>query len=420
MKTSFLNHYILFIKSLMAARPSLLALLATMASIGCAPETPKLQPAPPVFAEKAADGGDVQIEFNPQVDILFVLDNSGSMRDHQTRLAANVDKFIEAFGRDELIDYHVGIVSVSDSFRQNPEAPHYWQPGRLRPLTSPDAPAFSKLVDPKRPNYCRSTDRIVEFTEQLQAGALNNPADLENYVSRKTPRGLETLRASLKIGTQCVEHNGPEFEELFNPIDQAFSDALLQTHNKGFYRSSAHLAVIIVSDADASNRDIKPSSLIHKLNKLKGQEGLLSTHAIGIAKGDQCPRDPSIKVTAQDRFPEATELRSFVKGTGGRFMSLCDADWGKKLADLGIDIRARVLKRAVRLANKPEAGSIRVDYGTQVISQATETTPGWTYNGDTWTVILGGDIPYENQPGARLRIRYTPIYFSSPSKTNRD
>ena len=45
--------------------------------------------------EKISDNG-VEV-FDPSVDILFVIDNSGSMQPHQANLSNNVNRFIQSF-----------------------------------------------------------------------------------------------------------------------------------------------------------------------------------------------------------------------------------------------------------------------------------------------------------------------------------
>ncbi len=61
------------------------------------------------------DGGQSQLDFNPQVDILFVIDNSDSMKSAQDNLFRNVDQFTSNIAKNKMIDYHIGAVSVWDS-----------------------------------------------------------------------------------------------------------------------------------------------------------------------------------------------------------------------------------------------------------------------------------------------------------------
>jgi hypothetical protein len=53
----------------------------------------------------------------PQVDILFVLDNSWSMKDEIADAKDNIFRFIDVFTATNQVDYHVGAITVWDSVR---------------------------------------------------------------------------------------------------------------------------------------------------------------------------------------------------------------------------------------------------------------------------------------------------------------
>ncbi len=55
---------------------------------------------------------DISIQANHDVDILFVVDNSGGMAEEQASLTANFDRFINALEEDELPNLHIGVVST--------------------------------------------------------------------------------------------------------------------------------------------------------------------------------------------------------------------------------------------------------------------------------------------------------------------
>jgi hypothetical protein len=59
----------------------------------------------------------LEVSFDNRMDILFVIDNSESMRTHQTNLKNNINKFIEAFASIDSIDYHIAYTFVHDRTR---------------------------------------------------------------------------------------------------------------------------------------------------------------------------------------------------------------------------------------------------------------------------------------------------------------
>ncbi|MEM6928046.1 MAG: vWA domain-containing protein [Myxococcota bacterium] len=132
-------------------------------------------------------------------DVLFVVDNSGSMSDNQAALASNFPSFIEAISGSGL-DYHVGVITtdVGDL-------------GHLRVIDG------VRYITPTTPNP------EVIFSQMARVGTGGSP----------TEQGLATTYLALE-----VEVNEPE--------------------NVGFYRPDAALHTIVVTDED----DHTPSTLI--------------------------------------------------------------------------------------------------------------------------------------------------------------
>jgi hypothetical protein len=56
------------------------------------------------------------VYFDPSVDILFVVDNSGSMGSHQTNLIRNIDLFVNAFLNNSILDYNIGVYKILTNF----------------------------------------------------------------------------------------------------------------------------------------------------------------------------------------------------------------------------------------------------------------------------------------------------------------
>ena len=67
----------------------------------------------------------IQIEVNKDVDILFVVDNSGSMGEEQANLSENFGRFVGVLEADDVkANYRLGITTTDDS--------NYWCKGRRR------------------------------------------------------------------------------------------------------------------------------------------------------------------------------------------------------------------------------------------------------------------------------------------------
>lgn len=291
-----------------------------------------------------------EISFFPGLDILFVVDDSGSMYSHQENLSNNVALFVNRIMRASVIDYHIGVTTTSVGT--------YWGGNGLD-------------------------------------GKLKGPPI---YVDRSTPDGLKALQKNLMVGI-----DGSATEMAFRPVVLALSNPHLTGHNAGFYRQDAHLAVVLITDAeDQSDSSIGPQDLYDFLVNLKnGREHLISTYAVIVPSTDsRCPRDGGVN-------DKPVRIEEFIRISHGRSFGLCDYAYGKKLAQLGRDLYSKVM-RPVYLEQIPVPGSIEVVYGSQVIPE--DPMLGWTYDPVAVAIRLGPDLVWSEQPkGTSLDIRFVPI-----------
>ncbi len=356
---------------------TIIAAVISVSIVACSESSPEKMAPPQEFESvKLLDEG-LKVEFNPRVDILFVIDNSMSMEDDQARLSRNIDRFVAAFAENEVLDFHIGITSVYDTKRfgvltEFDSVNNRYPNGQLRPLKNPDDPA----------NF------------------LVNRAP---YLSRESGY-LDILRNSLKLGVQTLVDGGPEFEESLSPIVSAFSEPMISGPNAGFYRSDAHLAVVLITDANDLSPTYTPEQVAEFLRDLKEDEAekqrkeMFSTFGVISPSSSDCKKDPSGNPTA---------IEKFLSETRGQVLSLCDANYGDRLAEFGIDITEKAVKKVIDLKHRPEFGTLKVTYGSQEIPQ--DDNIGWTYDPNTVSVIINGGVDLDVEEGAQISISYTPV-----------
>jgi hypothetical protein len=177
----------------------------------------------------------VQVTLRRAVDILFVVDNSGSMGGEQGTLAASFGSFIDVLESQQVgANYRIGITTTAGT-------------GLLRATS------------------CRS--RLDEFLfswqfgdlDERQRGCLEN-CDLdvidvsEPWIEKgnggtNLPPGIGVAEALKCVGPQGI--NGPGFERQLESMRNALVDDTV-----GFLRDDALLAIILVTDeADCSASD---------------------------------------------------------------------------------------------------------------------------------------------------------------------
>lgn len=329
----------------------LIAILAAQAILAssCTRETPKLQPPAPPKEVKKTQGSAI---FKPSVDILFVIDDSGSMDTHQQRLHDNFDLFINAFQKNTYLDYHIGVMSTDD--------------------------AGSSKCQTER-NGCLVGSNY-------------------KYIQRSTPNGLTELLDMLIVGT-----GGNGLEKVFDPMIAGLSAPMTTSLNVGFLRPSAHLAVIAITDAeDQSSMYNDSQKAYNELVKIKGgaKDKVLAYGAfIPPDSTTNCPKDSTIQNTQS--------LVDFVNYANGKYYDLCDATYGEKLAQVSDDIVQRV-GRIVNLDRLPDISSIYVQFGSRIIPNSVER--GWIYDPVRNAVVFARDIDWSGEPdGTSVEVFFLPM-----------
>ena len=177
----------------------------------------------------------------PKVDMLIVIDNSGSMDDEQKALAANLDHLWNRIALANA-DFHIAVTSTAMTpytagWTQCPGGANGGEAGRFFP------------VDNSRP-------RILTPT---------------------TPNVKQALFDNTKVGLCHWD------ERFFDPVLAALTPPLVSSTkapgtpwpddgNAGFLRDDARLALLAVSDADDDNDVVSPppvSEMVGKLSQVK-------------------------------------------------------------------------------------------------------------------------------------------------------
>jgi hypothetical protein len=220
-------------------------------------------PLKPVEYEAQQEKQDsIALTVNKDVDILFVIDNSGSMGEEQATLAQNFDRFIGVLERDNVkANYRIGITTTDNG---NP-----WcdgtgpEGGRLvlsscRSRTQDFVFAGAMTVDATDDaclNICPE-----EWTNiDIQPSGIEGSAEMtqrpwiENIEgATNLPEGLSTTQAFQCLGPQGISGCGFEehLESMYKALARAETDG---EESQGFLRSNAILSIVHVTDeADCS------------------------------------------------------------------------------------------------------------------------------------------------------------------------
>lgn len=254
------------------------------------------------------------------IDILFVIDNSGSMEASQDTLSNNFEHFFRLIdpdltrrGEDGEVDYRLA-VATTDAISEG---------GKLR--AAPGEPLI------------------------LRNGAGYDP--------------LEIFRERVVVGT-----DGASREEGFRAAELALETAARLQDPPGqlaFLRPGAYLYVVFVSDEDDESRDeVRYFERRLRAMKGKGNEGTVIVSAIAGPPTEELPEscyteEGLRKVRPGHRYAE------MARATGGTMGNICLPDWAETLEELaftGLGLRKRFqLSRPARYKEDPDTGIPQVD-----------------------------------------------------------
>tara|TARA_B100000609_G_scaffold199593_2_gene204632 strand:- start:6410 stop:9538 length:3129 start_codon:yes stop_codon:yes gene_type:complete len=284
----------------------------------------------------------------PQADILFVIDNSCSMREEQRSLGSNFSSFIK-WAIKLNVDYHIGVTTTDNSTRGGNT------PGCLRSLGGGNG----RFLTPNTRN------KETIFSAAVNVGTSGSPIE----------QGLEGA-----------------FQALSQPV---IDDPRC---NKGFYRKNASLSIIIVSD----EKDQSPQPLNFYVDFFKNLKG---TRNVSQVRGSVVAGPPprGCRNTGTGRATAAPRYWDFAKRLGGVQTSICREDWGQTLNDLGSVSFG--FRRQFFLTRKPDARTIVVRVNGKQIAE--HHINGWIYDSVSNSILFSASSTPTQ--GAFITVDYQSI-----------
>jgi hypothetical protein len=296
-------------------------------------------------------------ESEVKVDVLFVVDNSGSMMEEQQSLGQNFAAFLSA-ANQAAVDYRIGVTTTGldaspGGWSECPGGAQGGENGRLFP------------VDGSRP-------RII---------------------TPSTPNAAAVFASNTRVGVCHWNEQGLDaaWRALSDPLIYQADDprtALANDGNGGFLREDAKLAIIFLTDEE--DFSAQPVSFYETyFRALKGNDpSKLSINAIvGPLDLGTCPTSSS----------SGSRYIQLAQATGGTVESICTPNWAASLEKLSNS--AFGPNRRFTLTEEPadaERIVVEVD-GVQV-------TEGWTYDAGTNSILFERDAA--PAPGAMVEVTY--------------
>jgi hypothetical protein len=304
-----------------------------------------------------------------KVDVLWVVDNSGSMKSSQQDLIKYMSAFTQEFMNPaKQIDFRMAVVTT-DAYR----------------------------------SLFGSASSVSEFRKN-SGSAVVTPATL--------PNPKDALIQNIDQGT-----SGNGDERAFQSFKVALEHSINDPY-KPFPRPDAHLAVVILSDEDdyshdnsnfiggtAGDMSVYDNPALHPIsmytNYLAAKtNGNYAVHAITIL--DETCRAQRNAVNGGQRI--GVRYVQIAQATGGETASLC-SDFSGDLQRIAI----KSILRATRfeLNREPNPATIQIWIDGVAISE--DANNGWTYseeNGRYFVDFHGAAVP---EPGERVTVHFDPV-----------
>jgi hypothetical protein len=313
---------------------------------------------------------------NAKVDILWVIDNSASMKPLQTSLRQNISAFIQELTKTKL-NFNIGI-TTTDVCDKRPSA---------------------SLDERRCPEEVRNRDG--------EKGSLVGKAGLRVMKSGDADV-IERFGQNANLGT-----NGSSFEHGLTAVEMAVKKSL-GGENDNFVREGSFLSVIVVSDEEddgvglgraneqginyiakgLTRYEYNADHIISYLDGVKGR-GHYGINAITGTRGEdgQLCKYPNGTINE-----EGAEYILASQKSAGMVESICDQDWSRSLQRIGEGLNAQI--DSVVLPKWPTKDSIRVHVDGELYSH-------WTY------VVQRNSIQFEKgfvpAHGAQIKIVFTPV-----------
>jgi hypothetical protein len=267
-----------------------------------------------------------------KVDILWVIDNSGSMGSYQNAVKSNLSLFMQQFTSRQNVDWKMGLISTDES-----QAP------------------FSGF------------DFKLDSTVPTQV-AVNA---FQMAISQLGTSGSATEKSFGPVMKVLDEYDGTK---LYTQTGT--------TVKPKFLRDGAYLVIFFVTDEREQTEGVTAQDFHQYLVDQKGDPkfvkayGAIGSRDLGCSSGD-------------DYYGETFE--EMITLANGRSFAACSMNFGLELAKVGGEIVEQLEKPSIFLEHRPIPSTIRIVYEPISREKEKEVLPGgapstgghWIYNPDT-------------------------------------
>lgn len=337
--------------------------LLSLGLVGCGPQAGDFSI---LGASQSTYQGSVA---NNKVDVLFVVDNSGTMEPKQNLLKTEFASFANVFINKDF-DYHIAVVTTD------------------------------------------TTGELGKFQGTSPGGGL----PVVKVIDKNTSSPVSYFSANIGVGIGGA--TSAQAKPLY-AINLSMSPTLRASDNAGFLRSDAHLAVVIVSDADDSDsvtEGVGTAEVLTFLQNLKPDKFDVITRtykknftvsAVAVNDVNEAACQVQYDYTGDSvvdpvPYENGDKYKTLINATNGSLASICATNFSSGLTQISQRIAEAITE--IPLAREPDESTIQITFNGVLV--ANDSTNGWTYSSSGTKVVFHGTaIPSDN---TTIGINYTP------------
>jgi hypothetical protein len=315
---------------------------------------------------------------NNKIDVLWIIDNSGSMLSSQQNLAANFPSFINQF-TSKNYDFQIA-VNASDAYlAQSP----LWD---------------SYYAQNPHPSYYEGQSQSLKGKFRDGVGSTHSGFFV---LTPSTPNLVQNFVTNAMVGI-----NGRGDERSFQSMEASLNSA----HNSGFVRDGGHLAVILLTDEDDFSNPTTTAyeSYVAQLTSIDYYVSFLN-NITGSAPNDKKYSVNTISV------PDQACLNQIFNGAqkiGNRVRALADATGGRKGSICGnfADELSALAQTIVQLSTKFNLGNKKPIPSTIVVRVNGLVVTDWSYESSSNSIVfINGYAPPQ---GSSINVTFDPESIS--------
>ncbi|MGE0762116.1 MAG: hypothetical protein AB7N80_02440 [Bdellovibrionales bacterium] len=354
-----------------------------------------------------------------KVDIIWMVDGSGTMANHQSNLANNFGDFISVF-TTKGYDYNM-VVASTDAWIRERDYNAGTCSSNPNPSNNPNLIYTSSAdCDPTLASFGALThfrDGDIYGTANGTPGPRSGTYLLSSLMNPATV--ISTFSTNIRTGTRGDGTRESGFQSL-RAVLRRNSDGSIgyggETHTalSSFRRNDAFLAVIIISDEEDQGRKQNNTTYANTAEYVNGFLSFMDGYTGSIA-GNRRYNVSSIVLEdinncSYGLHPQATEGDRYVaitQATNGILGNICSSDFSQDLEAISAQIASLLTRFQLTGEPLPETITVHIN-GVSVPENASN---GWTYVADSgfhYIEFHGSAVPPQ---GSTITVDYDPISF---------